>query len=231
MFFTSSWSRWLPGLAGLLALALLLVLASGAIAALLIDPDLPVGTATHVVGEHIVDDPALEVITLSTVPPTLEPSTPAAIGVADGHIPDGDVLSPYDVEHPAIANLDPDLLAAIQQATIDANAEGIEMVVNSGWRSERYQQALLDEAIVTYGSEEAARKWVNTPDRSTHVTGEGVDIGYTDADYWLIEHGYRYGLCQTYANEIWHFELADEPGNACPPPLPDANEPAPAETD
>ena len=27
----------------------------------------------------------------------------------------------------------------------------------------------------------------------------------TDADDWLIQHGSDYGLCQTYANEMWHF--------------------------
>jgi zinc D-Ala-D-Ala carboxypeptidase len=146
------------------------------------------------------------------------------VDIEDGYIPDGVVLSPWDTAHPAIANLDPDLLGAVQQAATDAEAEGIVMVINSGWRSERYQQALLDEAVVTYGSEAEARKWVNSPDASTHVTGDGVDIGYTDAEYWLIEHGNEYGLCQTYANEIWHFELAVEPGEACPPPLRDATE-------
>src|SRR5690606_19752374 len=148
----------------------------------------------------------------------------APVGAEDGYIPDGEVLSPLDVDHPAIAKLDPDLLDAVQRAAADAEAEGIVMVVTSGWRSPRYQQVLLDEAVLTYGSEEEARKWVNTPDRSSHVTGEAIDIGYEDADFWLIEHGYRYGLCQTYANEIWHFELAVEPGETCPAPLDDATE-------
>ena len=63
---------------------------------------------------------------------------------------------------------------------------------------------------------------MNTPDKTTHVTGDAVDIGYTDADYWLMQYGNEYGLCQSYANEIWHFELAVEPGEACPAPLTDA---------
>lgn len=222
MVFTSSRSRWFPGLAGLLALAFLLVLATGVIVAVWIDPHLA-GEG----GEDAVTETVLHIKTLPTVPASPEIATPSPIGIADGYIADGDVLTPFDVEHPAIANLDPTLVEAVQEATLDARSDGIEMVVNSGWRSERYQQALLDEAIVTYGSEREAHKWVNAPDRSTHVTGEGIDIGYTDADYWLIEHGYRYGLCQTYANEIWHFELTIEPGGACPAPLTDANEQAP----
>ena len=60
-----------------------------------------------------------------------------------------------------------------------------------------------------------------TPDESAHVTGDAVDVGPTDAMYWLARHGSDHGLCQTYANEIWHFELAVEPGGRCPAPAAD----------
>lgn len=142
---------------------------------------------------------------------------------AEGFIAEGEELSPWNVDHPALANLDPALLAAVQQAAADAEAEGILMVITSGWRSASYQQRLLDEAILNYGSEEEARKWVLGPEESTHVFGEAIDIGYTDADYWMIERGSAYGLCQTYANEIWHFELMVEPGGSCPVPIEDAS--------
>ncbi len=142
---------------------------------------------------------------------------------ADGYIPDGTSLSPFDDDAPAIANLDPDLRDAIQSAATDASADGVTMVINSGWRSATYQQELLDEAIVTYGSEEEARKWVDTPDTSNHVKGEAVDVGDTDADSWLSVNGSDYGLCQTYANEIWHFQLMTDPGGTCPAPLTDAS--------
>ena len=144
--------------------------------------------------------------------------------MADGYIPDGQTLSPFDRDLPAVANLQPDLLAAVQQAATDAASDDITIVITSGWRSTAYQQKLLDDAIITYGSEAEARKWVNTPEASTHVTGNAVDIGYTDADYWLIQFGNQYGLCQTFANEIWHFELMVEPGASCPAPLTDATE-------
>ncbi|WP_213816125.1 M15 family metallopeptidase [Glaciihabitans sp. dw_435] len=134
----------------------------------------------------------------------------------DGYIPDDASVSPFDDTLPAIAKLKPKLRAAIQAAATDAQAEGVEMVVDSGWRSRRLQQALLDAATIEYGSLEEARKWVNTPELSTHVTGNAVDIGYTDADSWLSQHGARYGLCQIYSNEIWHFELATTPGGECP---------------
>jgi hypothetical protein len=138
-------------------------------------------------------------------------------GVEDGVINRGDGVTIFDAHLPAIANLDPALRTAVEQATTDAEARGVEMVVTSGWRSAHYQQHLLDEAVRTRGSLEEARKWVSTPELSRHVTGDAVDIGYTDADSWLAQHGTRYGLCTTYANEMWHFELVTEPGGECPP--------------
>lgn len=138
-------------------------------------------------------------------------------GVEDGVIDRGDGVTIFDTHLPAIANLDPALRAAVEHATTDAGARGVEMVVTSGWRSAHYQQHLLDEAVRTRGSLEEARKWVSTPELSRHVTGDAVDIGYTDADSWLAQHGTRYGLCTTYANEMWHFELVTEPGGECPP--------------
>ncbi|MGG7465390.1 M15 family metallopeptidase [Plantibacter sp. YIM 135347] len=142
-------------------------------------------------------------------------------GEADGAMTDN-TFTAFDTDHPGIANLDPALLDAVQQATRDAAEDDITMFVSSGWRSQSYQQHLLDAAIVEYGSEEAARQYVATPDGSSHTRGAAVDIGATDADYWLIQHGTDYGLCQTYSNEIWHFELATSPGGTCPDQLPNA---------
>lgn len=140
----------------------------------------------------------------------------------DGSLPEDLRVTPFDTGHAAIENRDPSLLDAVQRAARDARADGIEFVVTSGWRSREYQQRLLDEAVAKYGSLEQAREFVNTPDKSTHVSGKAVDIGPTDADDWLIRHGSDYGLCQTYANEMWHFELLASPGGDCPPPLSDA---------
>lgn len=141
---------------------------------------------------------------------------PPAAADADGALADGQVLTAFDVTDPAIANLDPALLAAIQQATTAAAADGVTMTVNSGWRSPQFQQRLLDNAVVTYGSYAAARQYVQTPEASRHVTGDAVDIGPDAADQWLIAHGAQFGLCRIYANELWHFELATDPGGACP---------------
>jgi D-alanyl-D-alanine carboxypeptidase len=141
---------------------------------------------------------------------------PAAAGRADGYVAEGQSISPFDGDHPAIANLRPALRRAIQRAAVDARAAGVTLRIDSGWRSARYQQVLLDRAIATYGSEQVARQYVNTPQDSTHVTGQAVDVGPTDADSWLAQHGNAYGLCQIYANEIWHFERVTTPGGTCP---------------
>lgn len=140
----------------------------------------------------------------------------------DGSIPDHTSISPDDSGHAAIAKLDPDLLAAVRKAAADARAAGVELRVTSGWRSKAYQQRLLDEAVATYGSLEEARRLVSTPEKSAHVTGKAIDIGPTDAADWLVRNGADYGLCQTYANEMWHFELSTEPGGECPVPRSDA---------
>jgi D-alanyl-D-alanine carboxypeptidase len=97
----------------------------------------------------------------------------------------------------------------------------VDLHVTTGWRSAAYQQVLFDDAVREYGGPEAARAHVLRPDESEHVTGDAVDIGPTDAMYWLARHGSDVGLCQTYGNEIWHFELAVEPGGECPPPAAD----------
>jgi zinc D-Ala-D-Ala carboxypeptidase len=133
-----------------------------------------------------------------------------------------DAASPFDVSDPTVGRLDPALLAAIQQAATAASAEGIPMTITSGWRSPDFQQQLLDDAIRTYGSYDAARQYVQTPQQSKHVRGEAVDIGGKSADTWLIANGARFGLCQIYANELWHFELATDAHGNCPPLLPNA---------
>jgi zinc D-Ala-D-Ala carboxypeptidase len=153
--------------------------------------------------------------------PQAYPSPTGELGDDDGYIASGGSIAP-DADLPAITRLDPDLRAAMQQAARDAQADGVEFFITSGWRSARYQQHLLDAAVTRYGSEEEARRWVATPDTSAHVTGDAVDIGPTDADSWMQQHGSRYGLCQTYSNEMWHFQLAVEPGGVCPAPRSDA---------
>jgi zinc D-Ala-D-Ala carboxypeptidase len=138
-----------------------------------------------------------------------------ALGEADGAVPDGTTV--FDDEVPGVAKLDPDLLGALRQAATAAAGDGVEFVVDSGWRSPAYQEQLLREAVSEYGSEAEAARWVATPNKSAHVSGDAVDIGPSDAATWLSEHGAEYGLCQIYGNEPWHYELRPEAiGHGCP---------------
>jgi hypothetical protein len=139
-----------------------------------------------------------------------------ALGEPGGAVPDGTTV--FDNEIPGVAKLDPALLGALRRAATDAADDGVELVVDSGWRSPAYQAQLLREAVTKYGSEQQAARWVATPNTSAHVSGDAVDVGPSAAAEWLSEHGAAYGLCQIYGNEPWHYELRPEAvAHGCPP--------------
>jgi zinc D-Ala-D-Ala carboxypeptidase len=139
-----------------------------------------------------------------------------ALGEAGGAVPAGTTV--FDDEVPGVARLDPDLLGALRLAATDAAADGVELVVNSGWRSPAYEDQLRREAVAKYGSEAEAARWVATGTTSPHVSGNAVDIGPAGATQWLSAHGAAYGLCRIYANEPWHYELRPEAiAQGCPP--------------
>ena len=141
----------------------------------------------------------------------------------DGAVPTG--VTVFDDEIPAVANLDPSLLGALRHAATDAKRDGLEFVVNSGWRSAKYQQQLLRDAVSQYGSVQEAARWVATPKASAHVSGDAVDIAPSEATAWLSAHGDQYGLCQIYDNEPWHYELrTDAVDLGCPPRYADATQ-------
>ena len=139
-----------------------------------------------------------------------------ALGEADGVVPDR--VTVFDGDYPAVANLDPALLRALRQAARDAAGDRVEFYIDSGWRSPEYQEQLLHQAVLEYGSEEEAARWVATPKTSAHVSGDAVDIAHSDATAWLSEHGAKHGLCQIYSNEPWHYEVRREAiDHGCPP--------------
>ena len=116
-----------------------------------------------------------------------------------------------------VTGLSPALRRSVDAAIAAAAAEGVELRVTSGWRTVEEQQALYDEAVATHGSAERARQWVLPPEESAHVRGEAVDVGPQAGAAWLQQNGERYGLCQRYDNEPWHFErLAGALGSRCP---------------
>jgi D-alanyl-D-alanine carboxypeptidase len=141
---------------------------------------------------------------------------------AESGLSNGQRLSPFDLSSPAVNRLDPALLDAIDRAANAAAGEGITIGLSSGWRSPEFQQRLFDDAVAQYGSADTASQYVASPQVSKHVIGKAVDVGPIDADNWLIRNSQAFGLCQIYANEIWHFELASDYGGVCPPLRPNA---------
>lgn len=149
----------------------------------------------------------------------IEPS--GALTEADGVLPDGTTV--FDDQYAGVANLKPALVRALRKAATQAAADGVELYVESGWRSRRYQEELFREAVSQYGSEEKAAQWVAIPGTSAHETGDAVDVGHSDATAWLAAHGAAYGLCQIYGNELWHYELRPAAiDHGCPPKYADA---------
>ncbi|MCO5952004.1 M15 family metallopeptidase [Microbacterium yannicii] len=149
-----------------------------------------------------------------------EASADGVVTEEDGILPAG--VSVFDDAYPGVARLSPELGDALRRAADDAAQQGVVIHVNSGWRSPEYQDQLLQDAVSDYGSEAEAARWVATAATSAHVAGEAVDIGSFDAVAWMSTHGAAYGLCQTYSNESWHFELRpDAVRGGCPTPYAD----------
>jgi hypothetical protein len=128
------------------------------------------------------------------------------------------VAGSIDVVHPLLLN-------RFKAAKIAAHADGVDLYITSGFRSRERQGQLFAEAIVKYGSESEAAKWVLPPQFSHHPEGLALDINYPGdraGAKWLERNGYRFGLCRVYANEWWHFEGVSAPGEPCPAMAPNA---------
>ena len=118
---------------------------------------------------------------------------------------------------PETVGLEPSLAQAFNRARTAALAAGLELYINSGFRSAAAQQRLYDDVIAKYGSAAKARRWVLPPAESDHVKGLAIDVGPPAAAAWLEKRGVSFGLCRRYLNEWWHFErLAPAIGQRCP---------------
>ena len=118
--------------------------------------------------------------------------------------------------------LDPIVRERFDAAVSAAAGKGVEMWINSGWRSAQEQQAIFDDAVATHGSAREAARWVLPPERSAHVQGTAIDVGPAAGAAWLAKRSAKFGLCRVYSNEPWHFEPLVEPGGKCPPVIADA---------
>lgn len=111
----------------------------------------------------------------------------------------------------------------------DAKRYGIDLHMESGYRSYEYQQAVLNHFVMELGREEALKICMK-PGFSEHQTGLAIDIIYKkygvfveESDEedeeikWLMENAYKYGYVLRYPKgkekitgvdyEIWHYRF------------------------
>jgi len=123
-------------------------------------------------------------------------------------------------------DLHPQVLARFLSAQAAAKLEGIEMVIDSGYRTVETQNYLFNRAVKEHKTPEEAIKWVLPGDQSRHPWGLAIDVNLhheKSGASWLEANGATFGLCRVYENEWWHFEPLIAPGGTCPPLLPDAS--------
>lgn len=121
----------------------------------------------------------------------------------------------------------PQVLARFLSAQAAAKEDGIEMVIDSGYRTTQTQEYLFNRAIKEHKTAEEAIKWVLPADLSRHPWGLAMDVNLhheKSGASWLEANGATFGLCRVYENEWWHFEPLIAPGGICPPLKPDASQ-------
>ena len=111
----------------------------------------------------------------------------------------------------------------------DAEKSGFNILIDSGYRSYKYQQDIWDDSINKIGLEETKRI-VAPPGASEHQTGFAFDIGYIingaytddvsenqEESKWLFDNSYKYGFIIRYPKgkedvtgynyEPWHYRF------------------------
>ena len=94
----------------------------------------------------------------------------------------------------------PAVAAAFDMMDAAAHADGIDLVVTSGFRSDAEQAVLF--------ARHPDPKWVAPPGRSRHRDATELDMnmaGGGAAHAWLAANGGRFGFVQRYSWEPWHW--------------------------
>jgi hypothetical protein len=125
------------------------------------------------------------------------------------------------------SDIHPQVLARFHSAQAAAKEVGIEMSIDSGFRTIETQNYLYQRAIKEHKTAEEAKKWVLPSDLSRHPWGLALDVNLNhdkSGASWLEANGGTFGLCRVYENEWWHFEPLVAPGGICPALEPDASQ-------
>src|SRR5215211_598231 len=97
----------------------------------------------------------------------------------------------------------PDVAQAFDRMEAAAEADGVHLIVVSGFRSSAEQAALF--------AAHPDPKWVAPPGQSLHRLGTELDLGPASAYAWLNANAKRFGFLKRYSWEPWHLGLV---GNA-----------------
>jgi hypothetical protein len=97
----------------------------------------------------------------------------------------------------------PDVAAAFDLMAAAASADGLGLLVVSGFRSDAEQAALF--------AAHPDPRWVAPPGQSLHRCATELDLGPGSAYGWLAANAPRFGFEQRYSWEAWHFGFARPP--------------------
>jgi hypothetical protein len=93
----------------------------------------------------------------------------------------------------------PDVAAAFDRMAAAAAADGISLIVSSGFRSDAEQAALF--------AAHPDPMWVAPPGQSLHRCATELDLGPSSAHGWLAANAGRFDFVQGYSWEPWHYGL------------------------
>lgn len=125
---------------------------------------------------------------------------------------DGSVVTtPFQDKNGNQVRLKPAAAEGLSRTYDLARARGIDVRVNSSYRSVEEQTRLWREALSKYGSAEAARKWVAPPGRSRHNSGEAIDMNLMRNGQKIPQSEFdalirEAGMYRPMAWEGWHVE-------------------------
>jgi Transglycosylase SLT domain/D-alanyl-D-alanine carboxypeptidase len=102
----------------------------------------------------------------------------------------------------------PDVAAAFDRMAAAAAQAGLELLVNSAFRSDAEQAALF--------AAHPDPRWVAPPGHSLHRCATELDLGPESAYGWLAANATRFGFVQRYEWEPWHYgyDVAPAPCSA-----------------
>ena len=100
----------------------------------------------------------------------------------------------------------PDVAMAFDRMYAAAQADGVELLVVSGFRSDAEQAILF--------ARRPDPRWVAPPGKSLHRNATELDLGPASAYGWLSGNARRFGFVQRYSWEPWHYGYVLNPRSA-----------------